>query len=227
MARPDKMRGFRPMTADDEKYLWRVSRYEDQMMLEILHASSSGQRVVISLRTNGSVDHSAQMMVKPNMVREAVNYALAHGWTPQIAAPAFRVDGQEANLPFVDVVKTPFEATVDDILSRTPLIDASSLQGFELDMRHFLAQGELLTHVSTQKTDDPRCLLLATGELSPTCHDQRLAGEFITKQWLENICYKGFEAHQIYYRSQAIAFHFVTISKAAPYCVSGRVVIAK
>jgi hypothetical protein len=232
----DRKRGFRPMTVNDENYLWRVTWMDEHTCLELQYAGvRNGQILLVDLRAKPemgilggvfNLDKQRQhIVVRPKFVREAVIYGLEHGWTPHISAPILKIDAHEANLPFVELVKTEFDLVLDDILTRTPLIDDINLQGFDIDLMQALVNDQYLINIKTQKTDDPCCLILTVGELSPNCSDHLQAGEFMKKQWLNNICYKGFEAHQIIYKPQTIDFRFVTINKTAAYCVTGKVVI--
>jgi hypothetical protein len=234
----DRKRGFRPMTVNDEKYFWRVTWVEQHTCLEIQYAGMrNGQVLFVELRAKPmmgliggvfNLDESGQnIVVRPKFVREAVLYGLEHGWTPHITAPTLKIDAHEANLPFAELVKTEFDLVLDDILSQTPLIDDTNLQGFNTDLRHALIQGEYFTNLNTQRTDDPRCILIATGESSPACQDHFQVSEFLKKQWLSNICYKGFEAHRIIYKPETIDFRFVTINKIANYCVTGKIAIER
>src|SRR5689334_3451159 len=97
MSRSKNKRGFRPMTVNDEPYLWRVTWMEDHTCLEIQYAGiRNGQTLMLDLDAKrirflgvtSNLDEQRQnIVVRPKFVREAVIYGLEHGWTPHISAP--------------------------------------------------------------------------------------------------------------------------------------------
>ncbi len=77
MALPKK--DHRKIVVNNETYYWYVKGNEiwNEKLISVHHSSGSGQPIYIDPYTEA-------FEVRPGMVREAIIYALKHGWSPKV-----------------------------------------------------------------------------------------------------------------------------------------------
>jgi hypothetical protein len=114
------------------------------------------------------------------------------------------------------------EGEITEILQYAVISQGDNLLGFYYDLKLCLSRETFLENVEVQTTDDPRCLLVATA--ATTSHLREIS-DYLVKLWLEQLRYRDFEAHEIFYELQSVTLRFITKANDAPLCVTGKIVI--
>lgn len=117
------------------------------------------------------------------------------------------------------------EATITEILSSATMSQGTNLAGFYYDLEAALSRRNYLTNVKAHTTDDPRCLLIGTGDATSKLSTAAAIANYLVKLWLEGLCYQDFEAHEIIYSPQNVMLRFLTKANDLPLCVTGKIVI--
>lgn len=94
------------------------------------------------------------------------------------------------------------------------------LQGFCIDVEAFLEDGEMLSDIKVEITDDVNALLLATCNYNKNFSQSEIINE-IEKIWLESLRYQEFEIHSHEILDGKINFYFCT--KSGPLGVTGKI----
>jgi hypothetical protein len=117
------------------------------------------------------------------------------------------------------------EDEITEILRFATMSQGTNLAGFYYDLEAALSRRNYLANVKARTTDDPRCLLIATGDATSNLSTAKKIADYLVKLWLEGLCYQDFEAHEIISAPQSVTLRFITKANELPLCVTGTIVI--
>lgn len=116
------------------------------------------------------------------------------------------------------------DAAIRESLRLVPLNTGANLSGFEVDLVHALSRTDMFQHVTSKRTDDGTCKLIAT--CSSTTSDTEAVVTALQRVWNDEMRYAHFEAHALHRSADSVILRFVTRSgnKSGDLCVTGKII---